>query len=139
MTAPARRHPPRPETGSVTVFVLLVCLCLAALLGLVSEGGLVLSSRETAVAEAEQAARAGAAALSPAAVRAGSISSSPPEAVEAAENVMALNGHAGTATAVRGVVTATVTPFRVSTPLLALVGVPSISVTASASASAVAG
>ena len=89
MTAPARRHPPRPETGSVTVFVLLVCLCLAALLGLVSEGGLVLSSRETAVAEAEQAARAGAAALSPAAVRAGSISSSPPEAVEAAENVMA--------------------------------------------------
>jgi hypothetical protein len=125
--------------GSVTPFVLLLCLCLTALLGLVAEGGLVLSARETAVAEAEQAARAGAAALTPATLRAGGISSGGLEAIDTAEHLMAMDGHPGTATDVSGLVTATVSPFRVSTPLLALAGVPFILVTASASASAVVG
>ncbi|HXY44247.1 MAG TPA: hypothetical protein VEH29_08665 [Acidimicrobiales bacterium] len=129
----------RSEVGSLSPFVLLLCLCLAGLLGLVAEGGIVLSVRETAVAEAEQAARAGAAVLTPAALRGGRITSAGSEAVEVAENVMALSGHPGTATDLRGVVTATVLPFRVSAPLLGLAGVSSISVSATASATAVDG
>lgn len=129
----------RPEGGSVTPFVLLMCVCLAALLGLVAEGGQVLAARETAVAEAEQAARAGAAALNPATIRSGGISSGGTEAIAVAEFLMALSGHPGTAVDSGGVVTATVKPFAVSTPLLALAGIGSITVGASASSRAVAG
>ena len=56
-----------------------------------------------------------------------------------AEYLMALDGHPGTASDVNGVLIAVVTPFRIRTPLLALAGVGSISVTATASARAVAG
>lgn len=133
------REPSRSEEGSVAPFVLLLSVCLAALLGLVADGGLALSAREAAVAEAEQAARAGAATLTPETLRAGGTFTGGPQAVEVAESVMALAGHAGSATVIGGVVTAVVTPFEVSTPLLALVGVASVSVTASASAQAVAG
>jgi len=133
------RHRLVTDRGSVTPFVLLVCVCLAALLGLLAEGGLALSARETAVAEAEQAARAGAAVLTPGTVRAGRTSNGGSSAIAVAEYLMALSGHPGTATAAGGVVTATVSPFRVSTPLLGLAGVGSISVTATASARAVAG
>jgi hypothetical protein len=123
----------------VTPFVLLLCVCLSGLLGLVGEGGLVLSARETAMAEAEQAARAGASVLAPATLRSGGTSNGGSDAVAAAEDFMSLSGHPGIATDRDGVVTATVAPFRVSTPLLALAGVGSISVTATASARAVAG
>jgi hypothetical protein len=139
VTAMTRADRERSERGSVTPFVLIVCVCLAALLGLVAEGGLVLSARETAVAEAEQAARAGAAVLTPETVRAGGTSDGGSSAIGVAEYFMALSGHPGTATAAGGVVTATVSPFHLSTPLLALAGIATITVTASASARAVAG
>lgn len=139
MRASARCNLVKSDRGSVTPFVLLVCVCLAALLGLVAEGGLVMSTRETAVAEAEQAARAGAAVLTPNTLRAGGTSSGGSSAVNVAEFLMALSGHPGTATDQGGVVTATVSPFQVSTPLLALAGVGTITVTASAHARAVTG
>lgn len=123
----------------MTVFVLLMTACLAALLGLVAEGGQVLSAKETAVAEAEQAARAGAAYLTPQTVRLGGTSTGGLAAVRVAEYYMALNGHPGIAVDRGGTVTATVTPFTVPTPLLALVGLPSMTVTATASARAVDG
>ncbi len=129
----------RQDAGAVTAFVVLLVVALAALLGLVAEGGEVLSVKEAAVAEAEQAARAGAAALVPATVRLGGISTGGAAAVGAAEYYMALNGHPGTAVDRDGTVTATIKPFPVATPLLALVGIGSMTVTASASATAVAG
>jgi hypothetical protein len=135
---PSHAHSGRDD-GSVSPFVLLLCLALAALLGLVAEGGLVLSAREAAVSEAEQAARAGAALLTPATVRSGGISTGGARAVAVAEYLMALDGHPGTATDVDGVLTAVVTPFRIRTPLLALAGVGTISVTATASARATVG
>lgn len=131
--------PCSPDRGSVTLFVLLLAVGLTALLGLVAEGGLVLSQREAALAEAEQAARAGAAVLTPATLRSGGITTGGPAAIRAAKAIMAASGHPGVASDVGGMVTATVTPFRVATPLLALAGVPSIMVSASASAEAVAG
>lgn len=123
----------------MTAFVLLLAIGLFALLGLVAEGGLMLSMREAVLAEAEQAARAGVAVLTPATLRAGGITTGGVPAIRAAEAFMAASGHPGVASDVDGIVTATVTPFRVSTPLLALAGVRSITVSASASATAVAG
>jgi hypothetical protein len=48
-------------------------------------------------------------------------------------------GHPGTASVRGDAVVATVTPFRVSTPLLGLVGIQSLSVSATAAASALTG
>jgi hypothetical protein len=123
--------------GSVTVFVLLLTVCLACLLGLVANGGAVLSAREAAISEAEQAARAGAAVLAPATIRQGGIASGGVQAMTAAELFMELSGHPGTAVADGDTVTASVTPFRVPTPLLALVGIPAIAISATASATAI--
>lgn len=127
------------QEGSIAAFTVLICVGLAALMALVAEGGQVLVARETAMAEAEQAARAGAAVLSPATLHAGGILDDGLGPTEEAEYVMAAAGHAGTATAASGEVTATVNPFSVPTPLLSIVGISSISVTARASADAVAG
>lgn len=139
MTRAAERHPGHTERGSVSAFVLLLSVGLTALLGLVAEGGHVMAEREAAMAEAEQAARVGASQLSVPALRSGGIIDGDGIPARAAMFVMAADGHPGTATVVGATVTATVTPYSVATPLLALVGVPSIRITAHASATAVAG
>lgn len=139
MTPRLHPDPPARDSGSIAVFVLLVSTALAALLGLVAEGGQVLAARESATALAEQAARAGAARLDAASLRQGRIVDPGPGPVLAAERVMVAGGHPGRASRSGRVVTATVRPFEVRTPLLAIVGVGSIRVTASASAKAVAG
>ncbi len=122
----------------MTPFVVLLSVCLLALAGLVSEGGLVMSAREQAMLEAEQAARAGAAQASVAGLHDGRILEPGSGPVLAAEGVMSYYGHPGWATRSGGEVTATVAPFSVGTPLLALAGVPAVKVTARASAEAVA-
>ncbi|MHB1986927.1 MAG: hypothetical protein ACYCSF_02920 [Acidimicrobiales bacterium] len=129
----------RSDDGSIAAFSVLMCTALAALLGLVAEGGLVLATREAAMAEAEQAARAGAAVLSPGTLHAGDIINGGRGPADVAELVMATDGHPGNASAANGVVTATVSPFSVPTPLLILAGIASITVSARASAQAVAG
>ena len=129
----------RGETGSIAAFTVLMTASLMALLGLVAEGGQVLAARESAIAEAEQAARTGAARLSANTLHSGGILDAGPGPVQAAEYVMAADGHRGTASVAGDVVFATVSPFEVSTPLLGLAGIPSITVTARASAQAVAG
>jgi hypothetical protein len=134
-----RRRDYRSEEGSIAAFTVLLCTALVALLGLVAEGGQVLADRETAMAEAEQAARTGAAQLSAGTLHLGGIVDGGAEPVHAAEYVMAADGHPGTARAAAGLVTVTVTPFSVSTPLLSLVGIPSVTISAHASAEAVAG
>lgn len=129
----------RTDAGSVTPFVLLLTVALAAVFGLVAAGGRVMSIREAAMTEAEQAARAGAAVLSAATLRSGGIATGGAAAVAEAELVMSQSGHKGTATADGDSVTAVVSPFRVSTPLLALIGLRHVTVSASATARAVSG
>lgn len=123
----------------MAAFTMLLATSLAALLGLVAEGGQVLSARQAAMQLTEQAARSGAAQLSAQTLHTGGIIDPGIGPLLAAERVMAAAGHPGTATEAGGVVTAQLKPYSVSTPLLALVGVPSVTVTASASAAAVAG
>jgi hypothetical protein len=133
------RLPRRGDRGSVTPFVLLLTVALAAVLGLVVEGGRVMSIREAAMTEAEQAARAGAAVLTAETLRSGGIATGRAAAGAEADLVMSQSGHSGTATATGDSVTASVNPFRVSTPLLSLVGLRHVTVSASATASAVSG
>ncbi len=128
-----------PNRGSLSAFVVLLTVALVAVVGLVACGGQLLSAREAALSEAEQAARAGAAVVSAQALRSGRIADGGEVAIQAAEQVMAEDGHPGSASAEGTEVTVVVTPYPVPTPLLSLVGISSLHVSASASAQAVAG
>ncbi len=62
------------ERGSITLPILVLTPALLVVAGLVVDGGYALSARQRAFNEAEQAARAGAGAVSPASLRGGSVS-----------------------------------------------------------------
>jgi len=121
------------DHGAIAAFVVLVLVGLLALVGLVVDGGTALTSRQAAQVEAEQAARAGAGALSVDALRSGVIQIDAPAAVAAAQQFMAAAGHPGTAVVVGGVVTVTIR-YAVSTAILGIVGVDHLAVSAEASA-----
>lgn len=132
MILPFRRHPGF-EDGSITAFMVLCIAALLALLGLVVDGGTALTARQAAADEAEQAARAGAGALSTASLRAGTIALDPVAAVAAAEAFTDEAGHPGTASVSGEVVTVTVR-YRIDTVLLGIVGVDTLPVSGVASA-----
>ncbi|HLN07208.1 MAG TPA: pilus assembly protein TadG-related protein [Acidimicrobiales bacterium] len=136
-TASSRRAS-SPELGAVTPFVMLLCVALVALLALVVDGGRVLNARETALSEAEQAARAGAVQLSASSLHGGLTAVQVASAIATAERYMAASGHPGSAT-VAGTVVVTTVRFLLPTPLLALVGISALPVSASAAATAVVG
>jgi hypothetical protein len=103
------------------------------LTGLVVDGGTVLSTQQAASDEAEQAARAGAGALSVNALRTGAVELNQQEAIAAAEKFTVAAGHPGIATVSSGVVTVVI-QYRVHTEILGIVGIDSLPVSASASA-----
>ncbi len=123
----------RDEGGAIAAFVVLVMVALLALLGLVVDGGTVLTARQAATAEAEQAARAGAGALSVDALRAGRIQIDGPAAVVAAERFMVAAGHPGTAVVAGGVVTVRI-DYQVPTAILGVIGIDRLDVSATAAA-----
>jgi hypothetical protein len=123
----------RDESGALTAFVLLLLVAFMALLGLVVDGGAVLTAHQAAEVEAEQAARAGASAISVDALRQGIVQLDAPAAVAAAEQFAAVSGHPGTATVDGGVVTVRI-QYLIPTAVLGIVGIPNLSVTAAASA-----
>jgi len=128
-----RRMNVRDDDGAIAAFVVLVMVALLALLGLVVDGGTVLTARQAASAEAEQAARAGAGALSVDALRAGQIQIDGPAAVATAEQFMITAGHPGTAVVVGGVVTVRI-DYQVPTAILGLIGFDRLDVSAAAAA-----
>ena len=123
----------RTDGGSISAFVAVMLVAFMALLGLVVDGGAALSAHQAATDEAEQAARAGAGALSVDALRAGVVQLDPEAAVSAAEAFTAAAGHPGTASVSSGVVTVTI-HYRVPTALLGIVGIDSLPVSGTASA-----
>jgi hypothetical protein len=127
------------EEGIVTAYVVLLVSMLMVVLGLAFDGGIALSARQAAYAEAEQAARAGAAALSTSSLRQGGVDPAIAQAVSVAEAYMAAAGHPGTVSVTGDKVVAEVLPYRIPTPLLGLVGIPSLEVSATAAAAAVTG
>jgi hypothetical protein len=135
--SPRRRH--LGDEGLVTAFVVLTAAALSSLLGLALEGGVALNARQAAYVEAEQAARAGASALTTAGLRDGRIEIASGVAVATALEYMRAAGHPGRARVLGDQVIATVLPYRVPTPLLGIVGIGSLRVTATAAATALPG
>jgi len=129
-----RRHRRiRDERGVLTAFILLLLMAFMALLGLVVDGGAALTAHQAAEVEAEQAARSGAGAISVDALREGIVELDAPAAIAAAELFAEVSGHPGTATVDGGVVTVRIR-YKIPTVLLGLIGIPDLSVTATASA-----
>jgi hypothetical protein len=131
--SPRRWRPDRGDEGALVAFVLLLLVALMALLGLVVDGGAALTAHQAAEVEAEQAARAGAGAISVDGLRAGSVQLDPVAAVVAAQRFAAATGHPGRVNVVGGVVTVSVR-YDVPTTVLGLIGIHTLSVMASASA-----
>lgn len=134
----AAKEDAKSDRGSVTAFVVLLLPAMFVLVGLVLDGGSALSAQQSAVDEAQQAARAGAGALSIDALRSGSVQVDDRAAVAAAESFTVAAGHPGTATVSGGVVRVEVR-FRVPTAILGIVGITSLPVSAVATAVDVAG
>lgn len=133
-----RRRRGMGEPGIVAAYVTLLVVPLLALLGLVCDGGRAMVARQAAATEAADAARAGAGQLSVAALREGTLALDPTDAGRAAFAATVAAGHPGRVVVSGGRVTVVVS-YRVPTLLLGIVGVPSISVSASATAVDVAG
>ena len=121
------------EHGSLSAFVVLLLVAVFALMGLVLDGGSALAAQQAASDEAQQAARAGAGALSVDALRSGSVELNDQAAVAAAEAFTVASGHPGSATASSGVVNVQI-HYRLPTVILGVIGIQSLQVSASASA-----
>jgi len=121
------------EAGGITVFVALLAVALFALAGLVLDGGRAVSAQQAAQDEADQAARSGAAALSVDALRTGAVRLDSQTAVADAEAYTVAAGHPGTATVVGNAVEVRI-HYRVPTDILGMVGIGTLSVSASARA-----
>lgn len=130
---PTARHRHLDDDGGITAFVVLLLVALFGLLGLVVDGGTALTARQSADVEAEQAARAGAGAISVDGLRAGVVALDPQAAVAAAQRFMAASGHPGSASVSGGVVSVHVS-YEVPTVILGIVGIDHLSVAASSAA-----
>jgi len=124
----------RGPEGSLTVLVAVLAVALFAIAGLAIDGGRALAAREEASAEAEQAARAGAQAVSISALRQGRVVLDPVIAVADADEYLRQIGVDGSATATATTVTVTV-DAGVPTTILGLIGIQRLAVRATASAS----
>ena len=109
------------EEGSISAFVVLMLVAVFVLMGLVVDGGSALSARQSATDEAEQAARAGAGALSVSALRSGVVQIDQQQAIEAAEEFTVAAGHPGTASVSSGTVTVQI-HYRIRTEILGIIG-----------------
>ena len=124
----------RDRRGQVTVFVAGASLGLILVAGLAVDGGRILAGRERAFDEAQEAARAGADALSTSALRGGSPTLvDPGAAVTAAQSYIQATGDTAQVSVSGDQVTVEVTA-TVQTSILSIAGLDSVTVTGSATA-----
>lgn len=127
----------RRDDGTVTAYTVIVTLAVLAFAGLVLDAGLAVSTKVNAVSVAQSSARAGARELDVAYLRStGVIRLDPVEARTSAQGWLDRSGLSGTVTVTGDEVAVTVTTSR-DTQLLQLVGIRSIPVGATATATAV--
>jgi Flp pilus assembly protein TadG len=144
MTPQHRRDRGEPwlgdDRGSISLYFAIIAIAALVMAGLVIDGGAALATREKAADLATQAARAGAAALTPTSLRGepGNLQVDPAAAQQAVNRLLGAAGATGTATVSGDTVTVQVTVPR-HTVILSAVGVDDISQTASASATALYG
>jgi Flp pilus assembly protein TadG len=140
MTGSSRRHRVGGDRGSLTLMLTALFVSLLALAGLVIDGGAKLDAAGTAASIAQEAARAGADQVNrPTAYSKGTFVVSPAEAVAAASQYLASAGYQGTVqvTGPRAI-RVTVTIVK-PTKVLSLIGITTIKVTESATATLVTG
>ncbi|GAB3474250.1 TadE/TadG family type IV pilus assembly protein [Amycolatopsis cihanbeyliensis] len=137
MTCPAPSRRPAldrlhtDQDGRVTAFVVIIVTAILLFAGLVLDGGLALAAKIRALGEAQEAARAGAQEIDLAAYRTdGTLRLAPYQASAAARDYLAAAGRTGSVSVAGNTVNVTVTVSQ-STQLLDLVGIGSITVTAS--------
>jgi hypothetical protein len=122
------------DEGSITLFVVVLTLALLAAVGLVVDGGGKIRALERADESALEAARAGSQMLDvPAAVRGERVAVDPALAVRTARAYLQAAGVSGNVTVVGGAVTVS-TSVIYHPVFLPIVGVGSLTVTATASA-----
>lgn len=126
----------RDARGVAALVVVLLTTALLSVAGLVIDGGYALSARRAAMAQAEQAARAGADALNVGALRDGTVQVDPERAAGAARSYLRSVGAVGTVSVNGGEVSVTVTSTS-DTVLLSAVGVPSLPVEVTAAAESI--
>ena len=129
----------RDEEGQLSAFVAILVLPLVAVAGLVYDGGSVMAAHQEAITEAFQAARAGAQALDANALRqAGTVVVDPVAARSAALAYLSAVGRTGTVSVTGAEVTVKVS-FPHPLAILSALGVRPVTVSGTASASAVRG
>lgn len=126
------------EQGSLTAFLAVLAVALFVLVGLVVDGGRAVVAKREAIDVAEQAARVGADQLSVDALRSGTVVVDPSAATTAVARYLAAAGEQGVATVTGDSVTVHVSSTT-PTVILGMVGISTIPVSASASATNVHG
>lgn len=127
------------DSGQLSVFVVLLTLPLMAVAGLVADGGGVLAAHQQAVASAFEAARAGAQAIDVGALRSSDVVVlDDHEARAQALAYLSASGENGTASVQGDSVTVTVS-IRHPLAVLSLFGLGPVTVTGTATATAVQG
>ena len=128
----------RPEDGSLTLWLAVLATGLFATAGLVASGGAALAAKARAESQAFAAARAGAEALSASSLATGRPVLDPTSAQAAAQRALAADSTNGQVHVTGRTVAVTVIA-AVPGGLLDLVGIGSLHVTGSASATATSG
>ena len=132
-----RTADPDSDRGSAALWLAIVMVGLLAFATLVLDGGMALAARGQAVDVAQQAARAGADALTPYSVFAGGgaagLGAQEAAANTAAQRVLAAAGATGSVVVTAASVTVTATAVR-HTAILSAVDITEVSGTASATA-----
>ncbi|MBE1584588.1 pilus assembly protein TadG-related protein [Nonomuraea angiospora] len=122
------------ERGSVTLFTAVVAFALLLCAGLMVDGGAKIQAYREAYAAAEEAARAGAGQMNTGhAYTSGQFKIDPAQAANAARAYLSSAGHAGTVSTTGNQVRITVTVTK-PTVLISLIGIGTVSATATASA-----
>jgi hypothetical protein len=129
----------RGERGQTVAFVVGITLALLLLVGLSLDGGRILSARERALDEAQEAARSAAQQLDQAAVHAGQGAVlDPVAATNAGERYLRATGDSGSVV-VRGADVEVTVRHNVSMQMLSLAGLGTVTVTESGIAHAARG
>ena len=128
----------RSEDGQFLAMTVVFMTMFLALAGLVADGGRYFDAKQAAASEAEQAARAGAGSLDVSQLHAGTVAIDPATATTTAENYMTSVGHPGTAW-VDGNTVYTQISYRQPTQLLGIIGVSSLQITVTESATDISG
>jgi Flp pilus assembly protein TadG len=128
----------RSDDGQFLAMTAVFMTMFLALTGLVTDGGHYLDVKQQAASIAEQAARAGAGSLDVGQLHAGTIAVDPTVAITTAENYMSSAGQPGTAWVVGNTVYAQISK-RLPTQLLDIIGVGTLSLSVTESATDVSG